>query len=235
MRTLVLALFALSLGVPAPARADLEAARLRNELGIVYVKDGHLEDGLRNFSLILAEFPEEAAALNNAANVYFLQGEMDRARDLYERAVAVAPNEGGIRLNLGILLHAVGEDDAAAAAVRQGLARIGDLQHAYFLLGLSSQQMDRVRASESGDVEAAEIEELLARAMAEVPTVSPEERAGETEDLALDDAAHRGAEASPDSVEQVSRTVQTRPGGAKAAQAGTDSDRLFWMTLATHP
>lgn len=211
------------------ARADLESARLRNELGIIHVRSGHLDDGLRNFSLILAEFPSAAAALNNAANVYFLQGDTEQARALYERAIEAAPEEGGVYLNLGILLHTIGEEEASANRVRKGLALVGDLQHAYFLLGLSRRQSNQGRASDRGGLDAAEIEALLAKAMAEVPDAEPAPPAASgppSENVTL---ASRDAE----------QKMETRPGGAKAEaydpDAGVDSQRLFWMDLRGRP
>jgi Flp pilus assembly protein TadD len=51
------------------APANEVQGNLRNGLGITYAKEGHFEDALRNFSLILAEDATNAAALNNSANI----------------------------------------------------------------------------------------------------------------------------------------------------------------------
>jgi tetratricopeptide (TPR) repeat protein len=176
--------------------------------------------------LILAEFPDAAAPLNNAANVYFLQGENDRAKELYERAIAAAPKEGGVHLNLGILLHAMGDEEASAVAVRKGLELAGDLQHAYFLLGLSTQNENRASGDEA--LQGAEIEALLAKAMAEVPT-SSKSKDGQATGEEVTVASREGEQ-----------TMETRPGGAKASEAGAeesgaDSSRLFWMDLQSRP
>ncbi|MFQ5600443.1 MAG: tetratricopeptide repeat protein [Candidatus Krumholzibacteriia bacterium] len=214
------------------ARVDVEKAHLRNELGVIYVKDGHLDDGLRYFSLVLVEFPDNAAALNNTANVYFLQGETERARGLYERAIQARPDEGGIHLNLGILLHALGEDSASAAHARRGLELIGDPQQAYYMLGLSSKRPDPNRGSDEADLQEAEIEELLARAMAQIPVLSEDSTRA---DGAVDTDEAKPAERGVDEVPAARRRMSPRPGGAKAAQARAevDADRLFWMTLST--
>jgi tetratricopeptide (TPR) repeat protein len=236
------ATFALA-SAPVGRAADLEKLRLRNELGMVQAKGGHLEDALRQFTLVLAEAPNEPAALNNAANVYFLEGDAGRARELYQRAIAAAPKEGGVHLNLGLLMHAGGETEEGLAHVREGLLLIGDLQHAYFLLGLSSPTPgasgaeaaaaapaaggatpapDAVastgapspgRAADEAGLRSVEIEALLARAIEKVP--------------------HADSTATRVAVEQGGMT--TRPAGAKAAQIESSPQRLYWMPLAPRP
>ena len=215
--------------------ADPEETRLRNELGMTYVQDGHFEDGLRTFTLILAEEPENPAALNNAANAYFLLGETKRARELYQRAIAARPDEGGIHLNLGILLHRLGEEEASTVSVRRGLELVGNVEEAYYLLGLSSQPPAKGRSSETGDTHGAEIEELLARASTDIPASvkakdpKPKDTTTAQQTTGQDKAS--GEPASEDG------KIKTRPGGAKAAQAETklDSSRLFWMKLPKNP
>lgn len=212
-RAALAAAVVLSLAVALPVRAaDLEKLRLRNELGMVQAKGGHLEDALRQFTLVLAEAPNEPAALNNTANIYFLQGDPERARGLYQRAIAAAPKDGGVHLNLGLLMHAGGESEQALFHVREGLLLVGDLQHAYFLLGLSSSPTPERAADEAG-LRSVEIEALLARAIQKVP--------------------HADSTAARVAVEQGSMT--TRPAGAKAAQLETSPQRLYWMPVANQP
>jgi Tfp pilus assembly protein PilF len=221
----------------ATASADAEKARLRNELGITYAKDGHLDDALRYFSLILAEYPENPAALNNSANVYFVQGETERAKKLYERAIHNEPEEGGIHLNLGILLYSIGEEQASAARVRRGLELIGDPHEAYYLLGLSTQPPGSdSRAADASDLQASEIEELLARAMAEIPAAAKAQQATqEGAEKSVQTAQATQAPAEKSAAE--SQKVSTRPGGAKASKVDPDvvANRLFWMSVPKNP
>jgi Tfp pilus assembly protein PilF len=225
----------------ANAHAEASKADLRNELGITYAKEGHFEDALRSFSLVLAEDPEHAAALNNSANIYFVQGETERAQRLYERAIEAHPEEGGIRLNLGILLHSIGEEQESAARVRQGLELIGDPHEAYYILGLSTQRpSDNDRAADASELKASEIEDLLARAMADIPAGArkpgTESQTSSTQSTGMTTDGKSSAEPAQAAAASAP-TIATRPGGAKASQVGPDivADRLFWMSAPTHP
>lgn len=235
----------LATGVALSASVAEESSQesLRNELGITYAKEGHFEDALRSFSLVLAANPEHAGALNNSANIYFVQGEPARARKLYERAITAAPTEGGIHLNRGILLHSIGERQASAAAVRAGLELIGDPHEAYWLLGLSSRPPGADdRADDARALKASEIEDLLARAMADIPAAAREGNTATPEDTAPRPAAGEDAKVTsttPGSSAPASpaATISTRPGGAKASQASSDivAERLFWMSVSKNP
>lgn len=222
-------------GAFAATTASSEAAKasLRVDLGIIYAKEGHFDDALRSFSLVLAENADNPAALNNSANIYFVQGETERAQRLYERAIQAQSEEGGIYLNLGILLHTIGDDQASAVQVRRGLDLIGDPHEAYYLLGLSTQPPgDNDRAADASDLQASEIEALLASAMADIPSSAknPATGAGQTD---------KNSKTTQTSVTTASATqaISTRPGGAKASQGNGEivADRLFWMSSPKNP
>ena len=135
-----------------------ETAELRNELGIIHARGGHLDDALRQFSLLLADDPQSAVALNNAGNVYFLQGVHERAHELYMQARLEAPEVGGILLNLGILESAEGQKlkairilERAIASERLGRSAIGEahyrLGEIYIGLGRHDKAVIHFRAS----------------------------------------------------------------------------------------
>jgi hypothetical protein len=163
-----------------------------------------------------------------------VQGETARARKLYERAIAADAREGGIHLNLGILLHSIGESQASAASVRRGLELIGDPHQAYYMLGLSQRPpSDNDRAADASDLKSAEIEELLAAAMADIPTAAKESKSKTAVAPPAEPGKPTPNAASPSAT---ALTVSTRPGGAKASEVASDShpdivaDRLFWMS-----
>lgn len=223
----------LGVAMTVAVNADEAQSNLRNDLGITYAKEGHFEDALRSFSLVLAENPDHAAALNNSANIYFVQGETARAHKLYERAVAVDSQQGGIYLNLGILQHSIGEDEASAASVRQGLDLIGDPHEAYYMLGLSQQApTDNDRAADASDLKSSEIEALLARAMADIPNAAKESKTAPNTPSLSATSQQAQKVATPSNA----ATVSTRPGGAKASESGAETsevvvaERLFWMS-----
>jgi len=235
IQTTILVL-AIAVTATTTASADAAKANLRNELGITYAKDGHFDDALRSFSLILAEDPDHAAALNNSGNIYFVQGEMARAQKLYERAIQSESAEGGIHLNLGILLHSIGEDQASAASVRQGLDLIGDPHEAYYLLGLSKQPpSDNDRAADASDLQASEIEALLASAMADIPSAAKTQTT--TPGATDKDGKTINTTQTAATTAAAPKAISTRPGGAKASQAEGDivADRLFWMSSPKNP
>jgi len=194
-----------------------EASELRNELGIIHARDGHLEDALRQFSMILANEPESAVALNNSANVYFMQGDHEQAKQLYGQAHLEAPEVGGILLNLGILEHLLGDEDSSRRHIRDGMALVGDLDTAYYLLGLSKSAGSE-RASDESGVREVEIEALLAEAMAGIPEAEAELEATPQEQAVAQE-----------------QTVSTRAGATKAAEIDTKVERLFWMTSEETP
>jgi Flp pilus assembly protein TadD len=62
---------------------------------------------------IVSEHPADAAALNNLAWLYQQTGDLAKARELAERAVAAAPQSPNIDDTLGWILLAQGEADKA--------------------------------------------------------------------------------------------------------------------------
>lgn len=215
-RSLTLTLWLLLMLGSAPGDAS-ETGQLRNELGIIHARSGHLDDALRQFSLLLADDPQDPVALNNAGNVYFLQADHARAHELYAQAHTEAPRVGGILLNLGILEHLLGEEEQSKRHMREGMALVGDLDTAYYLLGLSSSS-SASRASDEAGLREVEIEALLAEAMAEIPEAEQEIVTSEVDEEIAED-----------------QSVSTRAGATKAAQIDAQVDRLFWMTEKETP
>ncbi len=82
-------------------------------LGILYGEHGKYQEALEQFQKLLALDQQNALALNNSGNVYFLQERLDDARQAYEAALAIEPADTGILVNLSRVLLRGGKKDLA--------------------------------------------------------------------------------------------------------------------------
>jgi tetratricopeptide (TPR) repeat protein len=73
--------------------------------GIKLAKMKVFEDAEDKFKAILTQHPENAAAINNHANVYLLTGRYASAMQKYWEAVRYDPEDTNIYLNLGVVYH----------------------------------------------------------------------------------------------------------------------------------
>ncbi|MFW9906886.1 MAG: tetratricopeptide repeat protein [Candidatus Thorarchaeota archaeon] len=83
--------------------------RLRNELAVTYALIGETQKAKEQYKVILEKDKTNFFALNNLANVYFLEGILDSAQYNYAQALENAPtfrDSNGVYLNLGILFYA---------------------------------------------------------------------------------------------------------------------------------
>lgn len=69
------------------------------QLGIIY-SGSNLEKASEFFKKVLTLEPQNASAMNNLANTYFLVGKYAEAKDLYEDASAIEPNDPHILVNI---------------------------------------------------------------------------------------------------------------------------------------
>lgn len=86
----------------APAAAQGEArreARKQVEFGIAVAQRGLWREAIYRWQRALEIDPTYAQALNNLAVAYEHEGELDKAREAYERALALDPDNALIRQN----------------------------------------------------------------------------------------------------------------------------------------
>ena len=97
----------------APARTGLAYAKLRAR---------RVEEAASGFAAVLAERPDDLAALVGAGSTAFRRGDLDAAVGFYRRAQSVAPNDGVVRGRLTALkLQATDRRmSLAQAAVERG-------------------------------------------------------------------------------------------------------------------
>ncbi len=150
-------------GEPAAERPDVVAVRVE-----IALHRGRPEEALRagteQLPKLTRERPESAiAVLSVLAKAHVQRGNLDKAQEAYERAHALALEHGKLALasealiNLGGVLHRLGERERAARCYREGLPGASRYGQAHALANLGSVY------TESGDFELAL--EHLARAV----------------------------------------------------------------------
>ena len=100
MRTrLLTALFLLSAAV-APLAADARAdAKKQVEFGITVAQRGLWREAIYRWERATQIDPKYAEALNNLAIAYEHEGDLEKARVAYEKALEIAPNNALIKQN----------------------------------------------------------------------------------------------------------------------------------------
>ena len=103
-------------------------------LGILYGENGLHNAALEQFQKMLTVDKNNAVALNNIGNIYFLQERLDDARRAYESSLRAEPDDTGVMVNLArTSLRAGRKEEAkkwferAAAIDPRVLRRYGDL------------------------------------------------------------------------------------------------------------
>jgi Flp pilus assembly protein TadD len=102
--------------------AELPSVPTRNDLAGAYLALGRQEDAERVLRGILAEDPDNAAALNNLGRLRHAVGELAEAESLLRRAIAADPQLAGAHFNLGAVLAAQKFDPPAVIEFRKALA-----------------------------------------------------------------------------------------------------------------
>ena len=84
----------------APARADARtAAKAEAQFGIDVAQRGLWREAIYRWERAIELDPTYAAAFNNLAVAYEHEGQLDKARQAYEKAIALEPQNIQIRQN----------------------------------------------------------------------------------------------------------------------------------------
>ena len=103
MSSRVLAVVFLCLGFAAPVFADQRSdAKEQVEFGIQVAQRGLWREAIYRWERATQLDPTYAAAFNNLAIAYEHEGQLDKARVAYEKAVALDPNSEMIRQNFDL-------------------------------------------------------------------------------------------------------------------------------------
>src|SRR3989338_1092558 len=90
-----------------------ESFRGHNNLGVVYEKQGRLDEAIKEFRMTLSLKPCYAEAHNNLGNVYEKEGQIDKAIEEYRMALSIKPDYVDAHNNLGIVYKKQGRLDEA--------------------------------------------------------------------------------------------------------------------------
>lgn len=75
----------------------------RNNRGLCFIQQGHLEKALPDFNYILQLDSKNIAALNNRASVYYSIGEFTKALDDYNRVLELEPSHSDAKYNITLI------------------------------------------------------------------------------------------------------------------------------------
>jgi Tfp pilus assembly protein PilF len=90
----------LVVGVAAPAYADARSeAKAQVEFGINVAQRGLWREAIYRWQRAVEIDPTYAAAFNDLAVAYEHEGQLDKAREAYEKALALEPDNAQIRQN----------------------------------------------------------------------------------------------------------------------------------------
>jgi Flp pilus assembly protein TadD len=127
-------------GLPALALSDASRARfyasasasVQNTLGTIFQALGRPRDARQAYERALALESHATYAMSNLCYLSFLEGQMERAIDECQRAVALDPALKSAHYNLALAYAGTGAMDRA----QQSLAAAGDAAEASFNLGI---------------------------------------------------------------------------------------------------
>jgi len=97
--TMVVALLSSSLATPTWADGNREAAKNEAQFGIDVARRGLWREAIYRWERAVELDPTYAAALNNLGVAYEHEGELEKARGAYEKALAIEPDNAQIRQN----------------------------------------------------------------------------------------------------------------------------------------
>jgi Tfp pilus assembly protein PilF len=94
-----LALLSVSTAWPAYAADARTSAKAEAQFGVDVAQRGLWREAIYRWERAIELDPTYAAALNNLAVAYEHEGQLDKARQTYEKAIAIEPNNAQIKQN----------------------------------------------------------------------------------------------------------------------------------------
>jgi hypothetical protein len=86
-----------------------DSLSIRNQLGCFYVGLSKFEKAMDEFKTVLNYDSSSTPSLNNLGNIYFINGEIDSARQCYEKCLKTQKFKSGTYINLAILYQMMSE------------------------------------------------------------------------------------------------------------------------------
>ena len=113
---------------------------------------------LLNSSIFSQSAIENPAEISRQANEYFTKKQYDKAAELYERLLVLAPNNVNTYNNLGITLHYLGRSSEALHWLNEGVAVDQTHQRTWLTLGFVYSQVGNTENARSALATAAKID-----------------------------------------------------------------------------
>ena len=111
-----------------------------------------------NSSIFSQSIIENPAEISRQANEYFTKKQYDKATELYERLLVLAPNNVDTYNNLGITLHYLGRSSEALHWLNEGVAVDQTHQRTWLTLGFVYSQVGDTENARSALATAAKID-----------------------------------------------------------------------------
>jgi predicted O-linked N-acetylglucosamine transferase (SPINDLY family) len=131
-----------------------ESIEACNNLGLVLMGEGRLEEAERSFRQVLSLRPELAGAQNNLGLALLNQGRLHEALTHFKSALRLQPDLADAHNSLGLAHEALGDPDAALACFEQAVAitpdhfgALANLGNSYKDAGLPEEAVAAYRAA----------------------------------------------------------------------------------------
>src|SRR3989338_5616339 len=121
-----------------------ESFRGHNNLGVVYEKQGRLDEAIKEYRMTLSLKPGYAEAHNNLGVVYAKQGQIDEAIKEFRTALSLKPGYAEAHNNLGNVYEKEGQIDKAIEEYRMALSIKPDYVDAHNNLGIVYKKQGRL-------------------------------------------------------------------------------------------
>lgn len=107
-----------------------------NNLGVIATRENNLTEAVRDFQSALNVNPKHLLSLNNLGNAYRLQKQWGDAREVLDRAVAIAPEDAEANYSLGMVYAQTGDTAKAYDYLQRSLKTRPDYPEALNNLGV---------------------------------------------------------------------------------------------------
>ncbi|MDC0239589.1 tetratricopeptide repeat protein, partial [Candidatus Thioglobus sp.] len=122
-------------------------AEALNNLGIVYMELGQLDESVKCYEKSIAIRPNYAEALNNLGLTLKELGQLDEAIKYYEKSIAIKPDYAEALNNLGSVFMELGQLDDAIKNYKKALVLKPDYANAHNNLGNALKELGQLNAA----------------------------------------------------------------------------------------
>lgn len=159
-----------------------------NKLAKIFVLFDRYDDAEK----FIAKF-SSAITYNSLGNIYFLKNEPQKAFEFYKKSSEIDPTDGGVYLNIGLLLYLNGEPETAKQFFELAISKFESPQKAYEILGIEDilKEIGEV-ASEKRDVSKKQISKEELKKLIEEASKKPIQQAKREEDYKKEEIFKKG-------------------------------------------